>query len=178
MKKRVARNNLQVASEEPMPKKPLKLISGGQTGADRAALDVAIELGMDYGGAVPKGRLAEDGTLDAKYKKMAELDAPDYDVRTEKNVTDADATLIFTYGIIGGGSALTIEIAKKYKKPFLHVDFNTLSEDESVKRIKGWLNKIKPPVLNVAGSRESTSKGIYEKVYRVLKSVLNYNQPD
>ena len=159
-----------------MFKKPFKIISGGQTGADRAALDVAIELGLDYGGAVPKGRIAEDGPLDAKYKKMTELDTPDYDVRTEKNVTDADATLIFTYGVIGGGSALTIELVKKYKKPFLHINFSIVPEEESMPMIQEWLNRVHPAILNVAGSRESTSKGIYEKVYRVLKSVLNYSQ--
>jgi len=132
VKKRVARNNLQMASKEPMPKKPLKLISGGQTGADRAALDVAIELGLDYGGAIPKVRIAEDGPLDSKYENMTELDTPDYDARTEKNVLVADATLIFTDGVLGGGSALTIACARKHNKPFLHIDLCAVSEDESV----------------------------------------------
>lgn len=154
-------------------KKPLKIISGGQTGADRAALDVAIELGLDYGGAIPKGRIAEDGRLDTKYKKMTELNTPDYDVRTEKNVIDADATIIFTCGTIGGGSALTIELAKRYNKPFLHIDLTAQQEKESIKLAKEWLNKASPSILNVAGSRESTSKGIYEMVHRILKNALN-----
>jgi len=156
-----------------MLKRPLKIISGGQTGADRAALDVAIALGLDYGGAIPKVRIAEDGPLDSKYENMTELDTPDYDARTEKNVLAADATLIFTDGILGGGSALTIEFAEKYNKPFLHIDFSAVAENEAIRGVKEWLNKISPAVLNVAGSRKSTSKGIYEKVHNVLKSILN-----
>ena len=156
-----------------MIKKPFKIISGGQTGADRAALDVAIEIGLDYGGAIPKGRIAEDGPLNMRYKNMTELDTSDYDVRTEKNVIDADATLIFTSGKIGGGTSLTIEFAKRYNKQFLHIDFAARSEEESIRLAKGWLNQVSPAVLNVAGSRESSSKGIYEKVHRILKYILS-----
>jgi hypothetical protein len=154
-------------------KKPFKIISGGQTGADRAALDVAIEIGLDYGGAIPKGRIAEDGPLNMRYKNMTELDTSDYDVRTEKNVIDADAALIFTSGKIGGGTSLTIEFAKRYNKQFLHIDFAARSEEESIRLAKGWLNQVSPAVLNVAGSRESSSKGIYEKVHRILKYILS-----
>ncbi|MBI3755083.1 MAG: putative molybdenum carrier protein [Deltaproteobacteria bacterium] len=156
-----------------MVTRQLKIISGGQTGADRAALDAAIELGLDYGGAIPKGRIAEDGALDTRYERMTELYTADYDARTEKNVLDADATLIFTSGVVGGGSSLTVELARKYKRPFLHINFNALSEDEAMKMAEKWLNKGSPDSLNVAGSRESASKGIYEKVYRVLKGVFH-----
>ena len=84
----------------------VKVISGGQTGVDRAALDAAIELGLDYGGSVPKGRKAEDGPIDEKYGKLTELGSLDYRVRTQKNVTDSDATLIITMGRFPGGTAL------------------------------------------------------------------------
>lgn len=150
----------------------IKIISGGQTGADRAALDAAIELGLDYGGSIPKGRLAEDGMLDLRYDRMTELKSYNYDARTKKNVINSDATLIFTMGAIGGGTAYTMQVAQKYNKPFLHIDLLDKTESEAVQTVKKWLKKIQPDVLNAAGSRESTSKGIYEKVFKILKEVL------
>lgn len=150
----------------------IKIISGGQTGADRAALDAAIELGMDYGGSIPKGRLAEDGMLDLRYDKMTELKSYNYDARTKKNVIDSDATLIFTMGAIGDGTTYTMEVAQKYNRPFLHIDLLDETDREAVKIVKKWIKKIRPNILNVAGSRESTSRGIYEKVFKILKEVL------
>lgn len=150
----------------------MKIISGGQTGADRAALDVAIELGMDYGGAVPKGRMAEDGPLAPKYDKMTELDDPEYDVRTKKNILDADATIVFTYKTIGGGSALTMELAEEFRKPYLHIDLSRKTDSGAIEEIREWLNTVHPGILNIAGSRESTSEGIYLRVFNILKAVL------
>ncbi len=148
-----------------------KIISGGQTGADIAGIDAALSLGIDYGGSIPKGRSKEDGTLSKKYNKFIELETTSYPVRTEKNVVDSDATLIFTYNKIGSGSALTIKLAKKYKKPFLHINIEKTSDMEAVKKISQWLDKIRP-FLNLAGSRESSAQGIYNRVYEILKEVL------
>ncbi len=150
----------------------IKIISGGQTGADRAALDVAIDLCLDYGGSVPKGRLAEDGALDPKYGNMTELNTFNYDARTKKNVIDSDATVIFTMGVMGEGTAYTVEVAEIYDKPFLHIDLFDKTESEAVQITREWIKKIQPRILNIAGSRESTSQGIYGKVYRILKEVL------
>lgn len=151
----------------------MKIISGGQTGADRAALDVAIELGIEYGGAIPKGRLAEDGTIDLeKYSCMTELEKGKFLARTRKNVADADATLAFTVGKLTGGTRRTIEFAKKYDKPYLRIDLKKVTSEEAVMEIGEWLSKIKPEILNVAGSKESTSPGIYSKVLNVLRKVL------
>lgn len=152
-----------------------KIISGGQTGVDRAGLDVAIHLGLEYGGAIPKGRLTEDGTLDPKYDKITELSTSSYPARTEKNILDSDATLIFTRGEIGRGTALTIRLAKKYKKPFLHIDLNDKSEDEARQIIGYWLRKIIPKTLNIAGTRESKAKGISRAVYSILLDTLSSN---
>ncbi len=149
-----------------------KIISGGQTGADIAGIDAALSLGIEYGGSIPKGRRTEDGTLSEKYNKIIELETTSYPVRTEKNVVDSDATLIFTYNKIGSGSALTIKLAKKCNKPFLHINIENISDMEAAKKVSQWLNKVKPLVLNLAGSRESSAQGIYNRVYEILKEVL------
>ena len=98
-----------------------KIISGGQTGADRAALDFAIDHGIPHGGWVPKGRLAEDGPLDPKYR-LRETDSEDHSIRTEKNVLDSDGTLILFYNELSGGSLLTLELARKHDRPVLTID--------------------------------------------------------
>src|SRR5512135_1586140 len=114
----------------------MKIISGGQTGADRAALDVALELGMDYGGSIPKGRLAEDGPIDSeKYPHLAELEEGEYIARTRKNVVDADATISFTDGTLTGGTKKTLDFAKEYKKPYLHVNFKKVSAEDAVEEL-------------------------------------------
>ncbi len=151
----------------------MKIISGGQTGSDRAALDVALELGMDYGGSIPKGRLAEDGPIDSeKYPHLTELEEGEYIARTRKNVVDADATVAFTNGILTGGTKKTLDFAKEYKKPYLHINLKEVSTEDTVEELTEWLNMIKPRILNVAGPRESGSPGIYSKVYEVLKIAL------
>ncbi|RLB35173.1 MAG: hypothetical protein DRH20_11280, partial [Deltaproteobacteria bacterium] len=97
---------------------PHKIISGGQTGADRAALDFALDAGIPHGGWVPRGRLAEDGPLPARYA-VQEIDRRSYAARTEKNVLEADGTLILSHGKLTGGSALTRRLAKRHERPWL-----------------------------------------------------------
>ncbi len=151
----------------------VKIISGGQTGADRAALDAAIDLGMEYGGSVPKGRLAEDGPIDeARYPHLTELRTASYAARTRRNVVDADATLAFTDGPPTGGTAETVRIAKARRKPHLVIDLGELARRDAVKAVRQWLAEQRPAVLNVAGSRESGAPGIYGKAYRVLKEAF------
>ena len=100
----------------------MRIISGGQTGVDRAALDAAIDIGIEYGGSIPKDRMAEDGPINERYKKLTELEAVNYSVRTEKNVKGADAMLIFTVGPPIEGTAFTLECARKHRKPYLLID--------------------------------------------------------
>jgi predicted Rossmann-fold nucleotide-binding protein len=97
-----------------------KLISGGQTGADRAALDVAIDLGIPHGGWLPKGRKTEAGRLPAKYQ-LNELPTDSYPKRTEQNVIDSDGTLIVSHGPLTGGSDYTRQMAEKHGKPLMHI---------------------------------------------------------
>jgi hypothetical protein len=150
----------------------MKIISGGQTGVDRAALDAAIELGMDYGGAIPKGRMAEDGPIDAKYGKLVELESESYSARTEKNAADADATIVFTIDTPTEGTAYTVDCLKKHGKPYLLVNLKGTNDGEAIHMIGRWLDEAGPEILNIAGPRESKAPGIYERVRRILIKVM------
>lgn len=150
--------------------KVIKIVSGGQTGVDRAALDVGIELEIPHGGWCPKGRLAEDGKIPKKYR-LRETRSSIYLERTEKNVLDSDATAVFTFGKPEGGSLSTIAFAKKHKKPYKHFDL-LKGEEKTVSLLKSWLDSLKEEkiVLNIAGSRESNAPGIYTIVKKILIS--------
>ena len=150
----------------------MKVISGGQTGVDRAALDAAIAVGFDYGGSIPLGRKAEDGFIDLRYTKLIELSTAAYGTRTEQNVIEGDATLIFTAGQPDGGTKLTIKLLRKHCKPYLLIYLANTGENEVVEQIKNWLCKVEPRVLNVAGPRESKSPGIYTQVFDILMAVF------
>jgi len=148
-----------------------KIISGGQTGADRAALDVAIETGISHGGWVPRGRKTEKGRLPLRYH-LKEIQSIDYAQRTEFNVADSDATLLISHGILKGGSALTKTLATKHRKPCLHIDLDEMSQDRAIEVIKLWLQVRGVRVLNVAGPRASEDPRIYEDVKNILRAVL------
>lgn len=147
---------------------PEKVVSGGQTGVDRAALDVALELGIPCGGWCPKGRRAEDGPIAARYP-LRETDSTEYPVRTERNVKDSDGTLILNLGPLEGGTALTLKFARTYNKPHLVLD---LSEPGDPAFVREWLRNEKVCVLNVAGPPESARPGIYAKALEFLKTML------
>jgi len=148
----------------------LKIVSGGQSGVDRAALDVAIKLGIPHGGWVPKGRLAEDGPLSETYR-MRETPTANYSERTEKNVIDSDGTLIISRGELTGGSEATREMALKHARPWLHVDLNRTSAFLSAVRITEWLRVHRIRTLNVAGPRASKDPRIYHDTLSLLESV-------
>lgn len=139
-----------------------RIISGGQTGVDRAALDVALELGIPCGGWCPNGRLAKDGSIDARYP-LQEVGSTSYSVRTERNVIDADGTLILTEGPLAGGTALTLRLAQKHEEPYLVID---LSKDQDIAEIISWVTSNEIEILNVAAPRESIFPGIYDKASR------------
>lgn len=149
----------------------MKIVSGGQTGADRAALDAAIALGIPHGGWLPKGRKTEDGPLPLRYQ-LKELDSYRYRPRTEKNILDSDGTLICSYGSLTGGSALTEALAIKHNRPFLHIDFEHTAPDRAISFIENWMDAHSIKVLNVAGPRLSSETRIYESVYKLLSQIL------
>lgn len=145
-----------------------RVISGGQTGADRAALDVAMELGIPVGGWCPRGRLAEDGSVPLRYG-LRETPSGDYEQRTEWNVRDADGTLVLTRGEPGGGTALTVRLAQALDRPFVVV---RLGEGPGPGEVREWLETVGVRVLNVAGPRESTCAGIHGQASGFLRAVL------
>lgn len=156
-----------------MPEKvfyPAKIVSGGQTGVDRAALDMALELGIPCGGWCPRGRRAEDGPIPAHYP-LQETDSPEYPVRTERNVRDSDATLILNLGPLEGGTALTLKLARAHKKPHRVVDLSQTIDPAS---IRAWIETEQVQVLNVAGPPESARPGIYTKALEFLKTMLQH----
>ena len=145
-----------------------KIISGGQTGVDRAALDAAIELGITCGGWCPKGRASEQGPIADRYP-LTETPSADPAQRTEWNVRDADATLIIAQGKLTGGTALTQRLATSLPKPCLVID---PAEATSAATVRAWLNEHAVRTLNVAGPRASTDPDIYELALGLLRKVL------
>ena len=146
-----------------------KIISGGQTGVDRAALDAAIELDIEHGGFVPKGRLSEDGSIPLKYN-IIELENEDYSARTLKNVQYSDGTLILHKGEITGGTALTEEFCYLEKKAVLTI--NILDEFTVIRvNLDTWLETNTISILNIAGPRESEVH-IYKKAKDLLIRLL------
>ncbi len=146
-----------------------KIVSGGQTGVDRGALDAAIELGIEHGGWCPKGRLAEDGPIATCYQ-LDELPSSDYAARTERNVIDSDGTLIFYRDRLQGGTALTNRLAKLHGKPLLRI---RLDQPVELDRIVRWLADEAIEVLNIAGPRGSTYPDIHQQTYEVIKKLFN-----
>jgi len=148
-----------------------KIISGGQTGADRAALDFAIKHKIPHGGWVPKGRIAEDGPLPAKYK-LREMPTTSYQKRTEQNVIDSDGTVILTYGSLTAGSDYTHKMAVQHQKPWLHLDLDVMPSYEAALSVVDWLKERHIEVLNVAGSRASKDPEIYGDVTEILETAF------
>jgi hypothetical protein len=149
-----------------------RIVSGGQTGADRAALDVAIRLGYDCGGWVPRGRLDETGVIPSAYPNLVEADDEWPETRTELNVRDSDATVIFSHGPLFGGSEYTKTKVDEQGKPSLHIDLAAMSAYAAVRCLQHWLAGVRPRVLNVAGPRASDDPEIYRKTWGVLLGAL------
>lgn len=148
-----------------------KIISGGQTGADRGGLDAARELGLERGGFVPRERRSEDGQVPDSYKNMVQTESRSFGPRTLLNVKHSDGTILFTRTYLGPGSKLTISFAEKEKKPLLHIDLAQCPL-EITPLICRWIQEHQIQILNVAGSRESSAVGIQEEVTRKLVSAI------
>ena len=148
-----------------------KIISGGQTGADQAALDIAIELGIPYDGWIPKHRITEDGSLPDKYR-LKEMPTISYQARTDKNIMESDATLIFSHGQLTGGSKYTLEMGLQYKRPCLHINLDEYNAFQATQEIHTWINEKKIEILNIAGPRASKDSKIYQAVKDIVKAVI------
>jgi len=148
-----------------MHRTPERIVSGGQTGADRAALDWAIAHGIPHGGWCPRGRRAEDGRISDCYA-LRETPSRDYEQRTRWNVRDSDGTLIVSRsGALTGGSAYTARCGERLARPWLHVHPGA----DDAQAIRAFLEQHRICTLNVAGPRTSTDPGIYEYAVGVLE---------
>jgi hypothetical protein len=145
-----------------------RVVSGGQTGVDRGALDAAIAAGITHGGWCPRGRLAEDGPIAGQYQ-LRETHSAKYTIRTRCNVLDSDATLILCCGPLTGGTELTLRLAQHHARPCLVIDLQ-LDPEADVVRQRIETHRI--GVLNVAGPRESSHPGIAEQTRHFLLRVL------
>jgi hypothetical protein len=151
-----------------------KIISGGQTGADRAGLDVAISHDFPHGGWCPKGRKAEDGPIGGQYE-LTETRRANYRQRTEWNVRDTDGTIVFTFtSEITGGSLRTVDFTKKHKKPCLHISRGGSYTPEIL--IQKFIDEHGIKHLNIAGSRESKEPGIHKWVMEVLGNAFFWGE--
>lgn len=147
-----------------------RIMSGGQTGADRGALDFSIRHGYAHGGWAPCGRRAEDGTIPPKYQ-LLELPDGGYPRRTRRNVEDSDGTLIINLGEVAGGTLATRIFAEQTDKPCLVVQLDTTTVKEAASAVLAWLHQHAIKTLNVAGPRESKQPGIHQRTVELLEAV-------
>jgi hypothetical protein len=157
----------------------IELWSGGQTGVDRAAFDVALELGLPIGGWIPQGRLAEDGRVPPRYTQLREAHSPDYTVRTRLNVQDTHGTLVLTWGPPRGGTEDTVAFAHQLARPVLVIDLALAELPVAADTAGRWLAGLSRPGsalrLNVAGPRASQAPEAYERARQLLRLVLQAN---
>lgn len=147
-----------------------RIISGGQTGADRAALDWAIQHHIPHGGWCPAGRLAEDGCIPSAYQLLEMPDGGGYRSRTKANVRDADATLILSIDpVLTGGSRETALFAKRLDKPFVHLHPGMPWQAA----LRDWLAGTPVRTLNVAGPRASGAPDIVAFTMEVLDEIAS-----
>jgi len=148
-----------------------KIVSGGQTGADRGALHFAIDHGIAHGGWCPKGRKAEDGAIDAGYQ-LKETPSGGYIQRTEWNVRDSDGTVVFSIGrVLTGGSKRTADLARKHGKPCLHLSLQSAGH-EAPELLREFIERHGIQVLNVAGPRASKEPSVATFVIETLKKAI------
>jgi len=152
-----------------------KIVSGGQTGVDSAALDAALEFGIPIGGWVPKGRRNEYNEIIKSDYNIQETPSVDVNQRTEWNVRDSDATLIIYRMVLKGGTDHTVQSAINNKKPYLLIDLSHLSVLDAKQRVSVWLSTINGTILNIAGPRDSEDNSIYCDAKELITSILRQN---
>jgi hypothetical protein len=154
-----------------------KIISGGQTGAEQAALDAAIQWQIPYGGWITKGRLTEAGILPDKYQ-LQEMSTDSYPERTKQNVIDSNGTLIISHGPLSGGSQFTQNIAIKHNKPYLHIDLNETDAFDAAKQVYKWITVNKVETLNVTGPKAGKDPYIYRATLHFMEILLDMRMMD
>ncbi|HVS27557.1 MAG TPA: putative molybdenum carrier protein [Burkholderiales bacterium] len=149
----------------------IKIVSGGQTGVDRAALDAALELGIPCGGWCPEGRLAEDGRIPERYP-LKELAGGGYAERTLQNVIDSDGTVIINFGELQGGTEQTLLFCVERAKPHELINAEKVSASKAARLIRAFVTKHRVKTLNIAGPRHSKEARAYGYAYSALQLFL------
>ena len=149
----------------------VKIISGGQTGVDRAALDVALKHGIDCGGSCPSGRFDEFGKIPDRYP-VRELEHGGFTERTLQNVKDSDGTVIIYSAELSGGTEQTVRFGVEQQRPYQLIDASKISAEGAVSLIADFVRKHAIDVLNVGGPRQSEWSGGYEYAFRALEIFL------
>lgn len=147
---------------------PIQIISGGQTGVDRAALDFALDNNIPCGGWCPRGRMAEDGSIPDKYP-LKEIDDPSYAARTKKNLLEGDGTLVLYIKDPDKGTKLTIEYCRQENKPILSLQ---IYYQKNIEEASNWIQENQIRKLNIAGPRASSEPEIYQAAYEFLKQLF------
>lgn len=150
----------------------MKIISGGQTGVDRAALDIAVKHGIDAGGWCPAGRLDEFGRIPERYP-LKDLESGGFTERTLQNVKDSDGTLIIYPGKLSGGTEQTVRFCIEQQRPHRLIDASTISAEKAAQLIADFIRENKIDILNVAGPRASEWPGGYDYAFRTLDNFLD-----
>lgn len=150
---------------------PFTIVSGGQTGVDRAALDAALSRGIPCGGWCPAGRIAEDGVLPARYP-LRELEGSGYIERTRANVIDSDGTAIIYAGVLEGGTERTMHFCVEHGKPYLLINGDEIAPQRAAERIAQFVARHRIAVLNVAGPRASKQPHIYDYALAAMDALL------
>lgn len=153
-----------------------RIVSGGQTGVDRGALDAALAHGLPCGGWCPRGRRAEDGPIPARYP-VRELATGRYIARTRRNVADSDGTLILARGVPTGGTRATAAEARRLGRPCLVVDLDRTARGEAIEAAREWVAECRIEVLNVAGPRGSSDPAIQAEAEAILSGVISSRPP-
>lgn len=148
-----------------------KIISGGRIGADQAALDVAMKMGISHGGWIQKGRKTQRGILPEKYQ-LKEMPVAGFKERIEQNIMDSDGTVIISHGNLTGGSDYGQEMAKKHNRPCLHIDLNETPLSIAPSKINTWIIENNVEVLNVSGSRTSEDPKIYKDTMNIVEGTI------
>ena len=148
------------------------IISGGQTGVDRGALDAALAVGFPCAGWCPRGRLAEDGKIPAHYP-LTELVSRSYPVRTEKNVTDSDGTVVIHFGELEGGTQLTVEFCRQHRKPTLVINGSKRPVSNAAQQMRDFVNLHGIERINIAGPRASKEPNAHAYTKEAIEHLLN-----